>query len=76
MFDERTRPEYGDLRAAFEEGYRTVAPWPVAYDGELEHFMAARTIMFVNYVFNIQDDPRAYLDVALPRLTRFLARWT
>lgn len=76
LFYERDRPEYPDLRAAFEEGYRSIAPWPVTYDGELEHFMAARTIMFVNYVFNILDDPGDYLDIALPRLARFLTRWT
>ncbi|MGI9643819.1 MAG: phosphotransferase enzyme family protein [Ilumatobacteraceae bacterium] len=75
LFYERDHPDYAELRAAFEQGYRTVADWPVAYDGELEHFMAARTIMFVNYVFNIDHDPAAYLDIALPRLQDFLDRW-
>jgi len=75
LFYERTRPDYPDLRAAFEDGYRSVAPWPVTYHGELEHFMAARTVMFVNYVFNIDHDPAAYLDVVMPRLEAFLDRW-
>lgn len=76
LFYERDRSNYADLRTAFENGYRTVAPWPVTYDGELEHFMAARTISFVNYVANLHDDPSTYYDIAFPRLERFLDTWT
>ena len=76
LFYERTNPRHPDLRAAFEDGYRSVARWPVTYDGEIEHFMAARTVMFVNYVCNIQDDPSDYLGVAIPRLEGFLRTWT
>jgi Ser/Thr protein kinase RdoA (MazF antagonist) len=75
LFYERNRPDYADLRAAFETGYRSIAPWPVTYDGELEHFMAARTISFVNYVANLLDDPSDYYDIAFPRLERFLSTW-
>ena len=75
LFYERTNPAYPDFRAAFEAGYRSVAGWPVSYEGELEHFMAARTVMFVNYMANIQDNPSNYYDVAFPRLRKFLADW-
>ena len=75
LFYERTNPRYPYLRAAFEEGYRVVAPWPVRYEGELEHFMPARSLMFVNYVANLQDDPSDYYEVVFPRLKRFLADW-
>ena len=76
LFYERSHPGYPDLRAAFEEGYCTVAPWPVAYEGELEHFMAARTLMFINYVANLHEDPSDYYETAFPRLERFLTDWT
>ena len=72
LFYERTHAGYDDLRKAFEEGYRTIAPWPVSYEGELEKFMAARTIMFVNYMANLKDDPSEYYEVVFPRLERFL----
>ncbi len=75
LFYERNHRGYADLRAAFEEGYRTLAPWPVAYDGELEHFMAARTLMFVNYVANLRDDPSEFYKTAFPRLENFLSNW-
>ena len=75
LFYERDHPSYPSLRAAFEEGYRSVAPWPVTYDGELEHFMAARTISFINFVANLRDDPSDYYNVAFPRLEAFLSTW-
>ena len=70
----RDRPDHADLAAAFEEGYSSLLPWPVDYPGQLDHFMAARTIMFINYTMNIGgvDD---YLPVAVPRLRAFLERW-
>lgn len=76
LFYERNHAGYDDFRAAFEAGYRTVAPWPVTYEGELEHFMAARTIMFVNYVANLRPDPTDYYDIAFERLERFVATWS
>jgi Ser/Thr protein kinase RdoA (MazF antagonist) len=75
LFYGRTYPEYQDLRMAFEEGYRTLAPWPASYEGELEHFMAARSVMFVNYVANLRDDPSDFYATAFPRLERFLNEW-
>lgn len=75
LFYERNHPGYGDLRAAFEEGYRTVAEWPVTYPGELEHFMAARSLMFVNYVANLRDDPAEFYQTVFPRLEGFLSNW-
>jgi Ser/Thr protein kinase RdoA (MazF antagonist) len=73
LFYQRNHPGYGDLCRAFEEGYRSIARWPVTYEGELECFMAARTVMFINYVANLRDDPSDYYDVAFPRLERFLS---
>ena len=75
LFYERNHAAYADLRAAFEDGYRTVAAWPVGYDGELEHFMAARSVMFVNYLANLRNDPSDFYEVVFPRLERFLDVW-
>jgi Ser/Thr protein kinase RdoA (MazF antagonist) len=75
LFYERNHPEYPELRAAFEAGYRAVAPWPATYEGEPEHFMAARSLMFVNYVANLTEDPSDYYEAVFPRLERFLADW-
>jgi Ser/Thr protein kinase RdoA (MazF antagonist) len=76
LFYERGHSGYAAFRAAFEEGYRTAARWPVNYEGEIEHFMAARTIMFINYVANLRPDPSDYYDIAFPRLESFLDTWS
>ena len=52
------RPDCADLTAAFRRGYERMAPWPTD-DGELAIYMAARRLMFVNYVFNIDMPDRA-----------------
>ncbi|MDJ0664879.1 MAG: phosphotransferase [Acidimicrobiia bacterium] len=75
LFYERNHPAYEDLRAAFTEGYRSIAVWPVSYEGEIERFMAARSVMFVNYVANLHDDPSDYYKTVFPRLERFVAQW-
>jgi len=75
LFYNRTVPGYPELRAAFEEGYSAVAPWPVRYDGELEHFMAARTVMFINYVAHYEGASTDFYENAFPRLEHFLNAW-
>ncbi len=75
LFYGRSDPRYPALRAAFEEGYRTVAPWPVEYPGQLEQFMAARTVMFINFVLNMDDGPTDFFDHAFERLRSFLDTW-
>lgn len=75
LFYGRDVPAYVDLRTAFREGYTSRLPWPETYPGEIEHFMAARTVMFINYVANLRSDPSGYYEVAFPRLSKFLANW-
>ena len=76
LFYERDHPAYADLRTAFAEGYQSIAAWPVSYEGELERFMAARSVMFVNYVANLRDDPSDYYETVFPRLERFVSQWS
>lgn len=75
LFYERDQPSYADLRAAFTEGYAAIAPWPETYVGEIEHFMAARTLMFVNFILNIGSDVDEYYPSFFRRLEDFLAAW-
>ncbi len=75
LFYERNHPDYPQLRQAFADGYRSITSWPVTYEGELEHFMAARSLMFVNYVANLHDDPSDFYGRVFPRLEAFLEAW-
>lgn len=73
LFYLRDEPRDLDFAAAFEAGYRSIAKWPASYEGELQHFMAARTLMFINYIANLQEDPSDFYARAFPRLEGFLS---
>lgn len=75
LYYERDHPGFADLEAAFEEGYRSIAPWPVEGEGELYHFMAARRLSFVNYVLNLDGDPEEFFESAFPQLERYVSDW-
>ena len=71
-FDDR--PDRNELVSAFRTGYERLAPWPTD-DAELAVFMAARRLMFVNYVFNIDmPDRDEFLAKSVQRLRVFLER--
>lgn len=72
LFYNRTRPDYGELRDAFQRGYTSLRPWPVEWDGQLELLMAARTVMFINYVIRLGLDPGSYIPMAVERIARVL----
>lgn len=68
------RPDRDELVAAFRRGYERVASWP-ADDVELDVFMAARRILFVNAVFGIDTlDTAEFLGRSIPKLTAFVER--
>ncbi len=72
LFYNRDRTDYPALRDAFEKGYRTLRPWPVEYDGQLELLMAARTVMFINYVLRLGLDAEEYVPMAVGRISAVL----
>jgi Ser/Thr protein kinase RdoA (MazF antagonist) len=74
LFYNRDRPDYRDLRAAFEEGYRSLRRWPVEYEGQLELLMAARTVMFINYVLRMGIDPEEHVPRMTGRIRGVLSR--
>jgi len=72
LFYNRQHEDYVGLRAAFEHGYTTLRPWPIEYEGQLEILMAARTVMFINYVLRMGFDPEEYVPMAVERITAVL----
>ena len=66
------RPDRQELIGAFRRGYEELVGWPTD-DAELAAFMAARRLMFVNYVFNIDmPDRREFVARSLTKLEAFL----
>jgi len=65
---------YDTLVQAFQQGYTQLRPWPVEDLCQLQTLMAARSVMFINYVARIDPDPLAYIEQRAQRLERFLHR--
>jgi Ser/Thr protein kinase RdoA (MazF antagonist) len=59
----RDYPAYPGWIEACEEGYRSVAEWPVQDQTHVEALMVARRLMFTNYVLTFPDDISEYLTV-------------
>jgi Ser/Thr protein kinase RdoA (MazF antagonist) len=57
-------PEYATLRAAFRQGYETVAPWPERYEGEIDRFIAGRSLVLAN---GLLQDPDLEWQAEVPR---------
>lgn len=73
-FYERTHPDYDTFCAAYDDGYRSVRPYPDVEDGLIELLMAARTVNFVNYVLRLDPEPGPYVEKVTARLSRYLRR--
>ena len=65
-------PLYRSYRTAYEEGYRSVRDWPETYPGQVEDFIIARTLMFMNFILNMGDDPTEFYASVFPRLVEYL----
>lgn len=72
LFYNRDRVDHPDLVAAFRKGYETQASWPDEDPTVIPTIMAARTVMFMNYV--AKDPDEAFFERAAERLRQFVAR--
>ena len=68
LFYNRKHADYAGLCSAFRHGYMALREWPVEYEGQLEVLMAARTVMFINYVLRMGFDPDDYVPMAVERV--------
>jgi Ser/Thr protein kinase RdoA (MazF antagonist) len=69
------REDYPDLRAAFERGYTSVRAWPAESERQIQTLIAARNVMFINYVARIDAAPQDYVETRCKRLERFLTTY-
>jgi Ser/Thr protein kinase RdoA (MazF antagonist) len=68
----RERDGYAEWKAAFEQGYRSVRQWPAESERTIRTLMAARIVMFVNYVARIDPSPQEYIEKRCGDLAQFL----
>lgn len=66
---------YSSWREAFVQGYTTLREWPARNDAEIETLIAARTVMFINYVARIDPEPEQYIKTKCEKLDEFLTKY-
>lgn len=54
FFSELSNTEYQLLRDAFIQGYRSYQPWPEAYPGQIDTFIAGQQLWRTNFVIRYQ----------------------
>lgn len=59
---------FSDIRAAFQEGYQKISPWPERYPEEINNFIAARGIGLLNFIFQNNDRERKHLSTFSSRI--------
>jgi Ser/Thr protein kinase RdoA (MazF antagonist) len=68
----RARPDYGELRRAFRAGYERRRGWPVDFEGQLELLMAARKVMFLNYLLRTETKPEDFVAASISDVGRLV----
>jgi len=72
----RERDGYHEWVAAFKNGYSETRPWPSESDYTIETLIAARTVMFTNYVARIDPSPEEYIKERCERLRVYLNQFS
>ena len=68
----RARPDYGELCRAFRAGYERRRGWPVEFEGQLELLMAARKMMFLNYLLRTEPGPEEFVAASIRDVRRLM----
>ncbi len=69
LFYYRLRPDYGEILAAFREGYASVLPWPEVEADEVETWVTGRALALLNGCLWSQDpDDRHYIRYCVDHL--------
>jgi len=72
----RTREGYNEWKDAFKEGYCSIRPWPSENEKTIETLIAARSVMFINYVARIDPSPEEYIEARCKDLVDFLRKFS
>jgi len=71
----RERDGYDEWKTAFRAGYSSVRMWPTESERTLETLIAARVVMFINYVARIDPSPQEYIKRRMKTLEQYLERF-
>ena len=68
----RQREGYAMWKDVFKQGYSSIRSWPIDGEKIIETLIAARSVMFINYVARIDSSPEEYIDRRCKELQEFL----
>jgi Ser/Thr protein kinase RdoA (MazF antagonist) len=71
----RDREGHPEWKVAFKEGYCSQREWPDEDQRTIETLVAARTVMFINYVARIDPSPEEYIKSRCERLEEYLREY-
>jgi Ser/Thr protein kinase RdoA (MazF antagonist) len=72
----REEPAFASLKDAFRRGYERVAPWPEIVPGDIDAFIADRSLMLIDYSLRDTDpQERATLPAFIRQEVAHLRRW-
>jgi len=69
----RQRDSYQKLKEGFIKGYISMRPWPNVDDKVIPTLIIARSIMFINYVARVIDEPAEYIKSRVANVREFLS---
>ncbi|WP_214481753.1 phosphotransferase [Bacillus sp. SM2101] len=66
---------FDEVKRFYFQGYRKVRDLPNITDYELELFMTARRVNFLNYILEVSNDPVDFIETSLPRVKEFVEKY-
>ncbi len=74
LYYNRLRDNKAELQAAFEKGYSSLRQWPLESEEQLQTLIAARMVMFLNYVLQIlpAEEAKTYIDRWIAELEQYM----
>jgi len=72
----RRQDEYEEWKAAFRQGYSSERAWPMESERTIDTLIAARSVMFINYVARIDPSPQEYIKQRSEELVQFLNKYS
>lgn len=77
LYYNRLRDNKADLQAAFRAGYSSLRSWPLESEEQLQTLIAARMVMFLNYVPQVlpAEDAKKYVDKWMIELEQYMQNY-
>jgi Ser/Thr protein kinase RdoA (MazF antagonist) len=63
------------VKKLYFQGYERVRNLPVFTDYDLDLLMTSRRVNFLNYILQISEDPKSFIETSIPRVKDFISKY-